>query len=307
MIKLCILYGGKSNEREVSISSMEWVLENISKDKYILETIDIPADGSCGWAKKIAENPPDVVLSALHGGNGENGAVQGFLECLNIPFVGSGVLSSALCMNKHMSKIIMEKVCIPCAEGRLIKSEADFACLEGLLAEYGLPVIIKPNNGGSSVGVVIAEDIESVKKACAGIFETGDHALVEKYYQGREVTCGIVDKGGKPEVLGVLDIIPATKFYDYDAKYVDENTYIGLSDLPGFVQNMIEEISKKAFIALDCRGYARLDMIVYNEQIAVIEMNTLPGLTAHSLIPKAAEHLSGGFSGFLDELISQAM
>jgi len=306
-LKICILYGGSSNERAVSLASLEMIFKNLSKEKYDIELVELPGDRSADWAKRLVNNPPDMVLSALHGGSGENGSVQGLLECLNIPYIGSKVLSSALCMDKQMAKIVMEAAHIPCAEGVFIRSHEDFNRIDSFISNCGLPVVVKPNNGGSSIGIKIAQTQAEIMDACHNIFNMGDSVLMEKYYHGMEVTCALIERNGQVDILGILDIVPGNQFYDYEAKYQDESTYIGLSELPTFIQNMIEEIGRKAFKALGCKGYARLDMIVYNEQVMVIEMNTLPGLTAHSLIPKAAMHLDGGFAGLLDMLIYEEM
>lgn len=303
-MRLCILSGGNSYEREVSISSAKEIYKNLDKSKYNIEIIEIPKDGSLKWIEKLLFSPPDLVLIALHGGMGEGGQVQGLLECMNIPYIGSGVLSSALCLNKYMSKMIMRHSRIPVLDDVLIKNERDFIIYEDIINDMGYPLVVKPNLGGSSVCISIVKNQTELRAAAEKIFKLDDFALVEKYIKGNEVTCGILETPEGLSILPVLDIKTDRGFYDYDAKYVDDGTVISFSSLPEFQKSMICEISKKVFKILNCKGYGRVDMIVYQEQIIVLEMNTLPGLTSHSLIPKAASTENNSFSDFLDHIIS---
>lgn len=307
MIKVCILAGGSSYEREVSLSSAEEIYSNLDRNKYTPEILEIPKEASTIWIKKLLESPPDIVLSALHGGLGEDGSVQGLMECMGIKYVGSKVLSSALCLDKHISKIIMRANHIPVLDDVLIKNSNDLNILKDLINDMGYPLVVKPNIGGSSVGISIVKSFSELEKAVNEVFLLNDYALIEKFVSGTEVTCGIIENEKGLQVLPVLDIKTARNFYDYNAKYKDDDTSISFSSLPKFLQAMIHEISKKVFILLNCRGYGRVDMIVHEEQIIVLEMNTLPGLTSHSLIPKAASMEMGGFSKFLDGLIEFEM
>lgn len=303
-IKLGILFGGSSIEREVSICSANEVLNNIDKDKYDIFIYDIPKDKTDKeWIKKLIDNPPDIVLSTLHGGSGENGNIQGLLNCLCIPYVGSGVLSSALGMNKHISKMIMKANYIPVIDDIFIKKNENIVEYEEKIKQLGFPVIIKPNNGGSSLGISVANNYDEVIKAVNEVINYNDDILIEKFISGKEVTCCVINTENKLDLIYVLDINTLNQFYDYKAKYIDNMTKINISSLPEFLKIMIQEVAKKVFNVLECKGYACIDMIVHEEQIYVIEINTLPGLTKNSLITKASEYSSNGFSKFIDNLI----
>jgi D-alanine-D-alanine ligase len=299
--------GGISPEREVSLMSSRQIIENLDPEKYEIIPIEINSPGFKEWVKRLIEASPDIVLSGLHGGIGENGAVQGLLECLEIPYAGSGVMGSAISMDKAMSKLILRAAHIPVADGVFVRRFENLSEYEERVLRLGFPLVVKPNKGGSSVGVSIVKNMEELRQAADGIRLSDDDILIEKYLDGQEVTCGVLETEHGLEVLAVLDIGAANDFYDYDAKYFNEMTSVAFSRLPHFLRMMIEQIAKKVFTVLECGGYGRVDMIVKEEQVYVLEMNTLPGLTAHSLIPKAAQGIGMDFGAFLDHLIDYAL
>lgn len=303
-IKVALIDGGNSTEREVSFKTSNEMYKNLDKNKYDVQIITIPNDNTNDWVMELIKSKADIVLSALHGGSGEDGTVQGLLECLNIPYVGTKVLGSALSMDKHLSKQIMQLYNIPVAQDVFIKINEEFKNYEDDINKLGYPLVVKPNKGGSSIGITIVNTKQELIKAIDLVKQLKDDILIEKYIQGREVTCGLVENKTDIEVLTVLDISANSTFYDYKSKYEDNNTKIVFSTLPKFLQDMIQEIAKKVFIVLKCKGYARVDMIVHQEQIVVLEINTLPGMTSHSLIPKAIEAKGLSYSQFLDTLIN---
>lgn len=303
-IKVALIDGGDSTEREVSFKTSNEMYKNLDKNKYDVQIITIPNDNTNDWVMDLIKSKADIVLSALHGGSGEDGTVQGLLECLNIPYVGTKVLGSALSMDKHLSKQIMQLYNIPVAQDVFIKINEEFKNYEDDINKLGYPLVVKPNKGGSSIGITIVNTKQELIKAIDLVKQLKDDILIEKYIQGREVTCGLVENKTDIEVLTVLDISANSTFYDYKSKYEDDSTKIVFSTLPKFLQDMIQEIAKKVFIVLKCKGYARVDMIVYQEQIVVLEINTLPGMTSHSLIPKAIEAKGLSYSQFLDTLIN---
>lgn len=302
--KVCILFGGNSIEREISILSKEQLVENLDPYKYDVVQIELPVQKNSDWVKKLMYEKPDIVLSALHGGIGENGSVQGLLECLNIPYVGSKVMSSAISMNKNMSKIIMRANYIPVVDDVFISKNDDIIKYTEKIKKLGFPLIVKPNNGGSSIGVSIVNNYDELLLAITLVKDLKDDILVEKYIYGREATCGVLETDMGLEVLSVLDIDiqGSDKFYNFDAKYFNKNTKVGFSKLPAYLQTMIREIARKVFTILECEGYAVVDMIIFEDEIYVIEINTLPGLTNKSIIPKVACKKSS-FEDFLDRLI----
>jgi len=301
--KVVVLVGGNSMERTVSFHSADNILNNIDKNKYDVRVVEVPNNKNNNWVKEIIEINPDIVFSALHGGRGEDGTIQGLLKCLNIPFVGSCVLSSALCMDKNISKTVMKSNHIPVIEGIFIPKNDKIIQYQEKINEIGYPVIVKPNRGGSSIGISIAENYEEVIKAADKASKFDNEIIIEKFIIGKEINCSVLQTRNGLKVLPVLDITTNNKFYDYKAKYIDKMTKIDLSSLPEYMKAMIEEIAEKVFNLLKCKGYICVDMIIQEEQIYVIEVNTLPGLTVHSLIPKAVSRLGISFSQFIDELI----
>lgn len=301
--KVVLLAGGSSTEREVSFQTSQEMYKNLDKNKYDVDIISIPKEASNEWVIQLIQSKPNIVISALHGGYGEDGTVQGLLECLNIKYVGTKVLGSALGMDKYLSKQIMKLNHIPVAEDVFIQKDEDLTDYDESISKLGFPLVVKPNRGGSSIGISIVNNSEELLKAIECVKALDEDLLIERYIKGREVTCGLVEGEDGVEVLTVLDIDTNSAFYDYRAKYEDDQTKIVFSTLPQFLQDMIQEIAKKVFIILKCTGYARVDMIVKEEQIVVLEINTLPGMTSHSLIPKAIQSKGISYSEFLDSLI----
>lgn len=303
-LNISILSGGISAERDISFQTSKQIFSNLDKNKYNVTILEIPEDKKdTRWVSALISDPPDIVLSALHGGAGENGGVQGLLECLSIPYVGSKVLASALGMDKNMSKVIMRANHIPVPDDVFIKTDDETSHFSEKISELGFPLIVKPNRGGSSIGISIIEKPEELPSAVKLVKSMGDDILIEKYIKGREVTCGVFETGNGLQVLSVLDIETNDAFFDYSAKYENAAARVDFSTLPVFLQTMIQEVAKKGFTVLGCRGYGRVDLIVFEEQIFVLEINTLPGLTSHSLIPRAVKGANMSFSEFLDKLI----
>lgn len=306
-IKIGLLSGGSSPEKNVSFMTRQKILESINLEKYEILEIEIPNSKDKEWIKTLIDSKPDVVLSALHGGKGENGAVQGLLECLEIPYVGSKVLGSAIGMDKYLSKEIMKASYIPVPDDFFIKKEENHLLLIDKIIHMGFPLVVKPNLGGSSIGISFVDSKKELISAIELVKNMNDDVLIEKFIHGREVTCGVVEKNSELFVMSVLDIATTEGFYDYKARYEDDRSLIHFSTLPEFLQTMIQEIAKKVFKVLRCNGYARVDMIVCEEQVYVLEINTLPGMTYRSLIPKAIEGKGDAFQDFLDCLIQEEL
>ncbi len=305
-IKIGVLMGGSSAEREISYRSASNITASLDRTKYNVVCYDIPLKGG-EWINELSANKPDIVLNALHGGKGEDGGVQGVLSCLNIPFVGSGVTASALCMNKALCKTIMADSHIPVIEGILVKKGSCITSMEDNVYRIGFPLIVKPNNGGSSLGISVVNSLDELKAAVEQIFaDFNDDALVEKFIDGREVTCAVLQGENGAEVISLLDINKSQRdIFDYKAKYEDKVWSGGISNLPAYMQDTITGIAKKAFTVLGCSGYVCVDMILMEEQIYVIEVNTLPGMTEQSLIPNAVKALGMELGQFFDGLIER--
>jgi D-alanine-D-alanine ligase len=303
-IRLGILMGGSSFEREISYRSAENIANSLDKTKYDVTKYDVPEDGSTAWITSLTADRPDIVLNALHGGNGEDGGVQGLLNCLGIPFVGSDVTASAICMDKALCKELMRAASIPVADGVSIKRNESLATYEETIGGLGFPLIVKPNKGGSSLGINVVNNMDELRSAVYAVFEDfADDAIVERYIDGKEVTCAVLQGENGAEVISLLDINKQGGIFDYTAKYEGSIWSGGISNLPRYMQDMINGIAKKAFTMLGCSGYACVDMILDEEQIYVIEVNTLPGMTEKSLIPNAVKAVGSDLGSFLDKLI----
>ncbi len=299
-INLMILKGGTSLEREISLKSFENVIKHIDKDKYNILDIDVLNINDLINYIKLFN--PDIVLNLMHGGIGEDGTIQAFLDILNIKYIGSKALSSGICMDKNLSKTILKANNIPVVDYVYIKKEEDYYLYKSEIDELIYPVIVKPNKGGSSIGIKIAKNIEEAFEAIKDIKKLDDDILIEKFIDGKEAICSVVQNKEGVYVLSMLDIDTDTDIFGYDEKY-DKNTNIHFSRLPKFLQTMIKEISKKAFNLLKCEGYANIDFMIKDDDVYVLEVNTIPGFTEKSLLPKGITLHNKTIKEFLDEII----
>lgn len=344
-IKVCVLFGGKSPEHDISLKSATSVISNLDKDKYELHLIGITKDGEwfyysgsvdCleddGWLadksklKKAIISPdsrdaaiivfddvityikPDVVFPVLHGENGEDGTVQGLLELAGIKYVGMGVLSSAVAMDKAYTKIIFKNAGIPQADWvtvlRREMADADEVC-DKIEEKLGYPCFVKPCNTGSSVGVGKAHERDELKKLLENAFNYDRKVIVEEFIDGHEVECAVIGNG-KPDTSCVGEIIPTVEFYDFDAKYKDSSTVLKIpAEIDDKARDEIQSYAKRAFVALDGSGLTRADFFVkYSDGSVVInEVNTMPGFTNISMYPKLWQAEGMSYPEILDELI----
>lgn len=302
--RIVVLSGGSSSEREISLQSAKEVLKHIDTQKYNVKSITIPEKKDIQWVKDILEFSPDLIFNLLHGGYGEDGSVAGLINCLDIPSVGNKVLSGSVCINKNMCKTVLKNNGVPVCDDVFIKKEHNIIDYEEKIKELGFPVIVKPNNGGGSIGVFLAEDIEEVKNAVKDIIKNySDDVIIEKFISGREVTCVIVQKKNALDVLPVIDISTDRKFYDYNAKYIDTSAKLEFSTLPEFIRKMIKDIAEKVFKIFECDGFCCVDFIVKDEQVYFIEVNTIPGFTPQSIVIRTLNKLNINISSFLDSII----
>ena len=300
-----IIYGGRSSEVDISLSTSREIIKNLNKDKYNIIEIFIPYELDNKWVLDLINNKLDIVIIALHGGIGENGSIQGLLECLNIPYIGSGVLGSAIGMNKYITKQLLKNANIKVANSLFIKNKDKLNDID--LSNLNYPLVVKPNEDGSSVGIKIVNNFEELIEGINKIRKLGQDILIEEYIKGNEVSCGVIETINGIEALEVLDIKSNSTFYDYDAKYKDNNTYIDVSSLDKDIVDKIKKTARRVFITLNSKDYARVDMIVNDNGIYVLEINTLPGMTSHSLIPKELNIKKISYSEFLDNLIESKL
>lgn len=277
--KVAVLMGGLSAEREVSLKSGARVLSALQSQNVDAHSID---SGPSVLAVLRDENY-DRAFVMLHGRWGEDGLMQGALEVLGIPYTGSGVLASALAMDKWRSKMLMRQVGIPTPDFALLRSVLE---LDDVAHDIGFPMVIKPSREGSSFGTIKVHAREEMEKAWREASEFDKDVLAEAWIEGQEVTVAIV--GDSP--LPVIRIKAAGEVYDYDAKYrVNSTQYFCPSGLDDSIETTVRNLAMETFALLDCRGWGRVDfMIDQSGQPYVLEANTIPGMTDHSLVPMAA-------------------
>lgn len=304
--KVAVLMGGLSAERDVSLKTGDACANALRGLGYTVAGIDMGLD----VVQAIDKKKPDAVLIALHGRYGEDGTIQGVLEILGIPYAGSGVLASALAMDKIVSKKIFRHEGIPvapdvpCYLGEYKASPED--SLKRVETEVGLPVIIKPNREGSTIGCTIVTDRSELKTALETAFECDDQVLAEKFVEGRLLTVGLVGK--EPTPLPIVEVIAKKGFYDYESKYTTGMTeYVCPAVIDPDETKRLQEIAVRVHKALGCEDISRVDIILGQDgRDYVLELNTLPGMTETSLVPKAAKAAGIGFPELVEMILSGA-
>ena len=295
--KIGVLMGGRSAEREVSLRSGRAVLRALQSGKYNVKAVDAGQD-LCSVLKK---EKIDLAFISLHGGHGENGAVQGLLEIMNIPYTGSGILASALAMDKEASKkaFIYHGISVP--PFRVVHFDEIHNSKSGIRTGFSLPWVVKPSAEGSSVGVEIVKKSSDVGKALKDAFAYGKTVVVEKFIKGKEVQIGILND----EVLGGVEVRPSSEFYSYEAKYTAGMTeYILPPEIDAKTYKKAKESALAAHRALGCRGATRVDLMIDNNMDPfVLEVNTIPGMTETSLLPKIARSAGLDFPALIEKII----
>lgn len=263
--------------------------------------------------RAVARDQVDVAFIAMHGPYGEDGTVQGLLELLGIPYTGSGVLASALAMDKLRSRQLFEWHGIP-VPAYLSVTAADWGdrgYVQRQTAQHlGYPCVVKPNAVGSSIGVSLVRDPPALDSAVDAAFAHGPLVLIEEYVDGTEITCGIVDDPhtGSPAALPLIEVIPHADFYDYQAKYASGGSdHVIPARVSDEVTRRAQALALRAYQALGCEGMSRVDMIVRDKDIVVLEVNTIPGMTSTSLLPDAARAAGIEFPRLLDRIIRSAL
>ncbi len=293
-MRIVVVCGGDSSEREVSLSTGKAVFEALKKNFNDVYCV------ICGNVKdcidKIAAFNPDIVFIALHGGFGENGQLQAALESIGIKHTGCSFRESVVAMDKFLTKSALKSKNIPTSEFLLLDS------IDKLESIDFYPVCIKPQAQGSSVDVGFADNIDQAKPHVEGLLKKYGSALVERKLLGKELTVGIV----YDMVLPIIHIKPKNGFYDYKHKYTKGATeYIVPADLPDAITNLVQDIAYRAYRAIGCNSYARVDLILEGNIPYVLEINTIPGMTATSLLPKAAKAKGISFEELVKILVEK--
>lgn len=293
--RVAVLMGGTSAEREISLMSGKPVLESLVKSGVDAHAFD-PAERALGELKQF-----DRAFIILHGRGGEDGTVQGALELMDVPYTGSGVLASALCMDKWRTKLVWQAAGVPIADYVLLDERSDFAAVA---AQLGLPIFVKPANEGSSIGITKVKRAEDLRDAYHAAARYDALVIAERFIQGAEVHFPILGE----RILPSIRIEPATEFYDYDAKYFRDDTRYHCPGLPAETERQLHEQIFHAFQVLGCRGWGRMDLIVDRAgKPFFLEMNTVPGMTSHSLVPMAARTANISFDDLVLRILDTSM
>ncbi|MBW1709747.1 MAG: D-alanine--D-alanine ligase [Deltaproteobacteria bacterium] len=348
-IRVGILFGGKSGEHEVSLQSAKNVFEAIDKDKYDVVLLGIDKQGQWSLLdtsqfllnaedpRKIklrdshdhvslvpgnrderlvnpgghkSVGPIDVIFPILHGPFGEDGTVQGLLKLANLPFVGAGVLGSAVGMDKDVMKRLLRDAKIPIGRFQVFhRQSGEEMNFKDIKAELGLPFFIKPANYGSSIGINKVRDLDQFERAFKEAFEFDNKIVIEENIEGREIECSVL--GNEEPIASVPgEIIPRHDFYSYEAKYIDENgAYLKIpAELPSPLVSQIQDLATKTYQTLCCEGMARVDFFLKeNNEIIVNELNTIPGFTKISMYPMLWEVSGISYTELIDRLIQLAL
>lgn len=304
MMKIVVAYGGTSPEREVSLASGAAIAEALEQIGYevILEDVKSPSAFINKWPSFGA----DGVFIAFHGGWGENGKLQACLEAFDIPYTGSGPEACMLAMDKATAKLIFSSHKIPVAAGLFKCKGSKIGNREAALFEDHRELIVKPNAGGSTVGVTRVSTMAELEAGLAAAWRIEDQALIEAYIPGREITVAVHEKeNGDVAALPAIDIRPKEGFYDYEHKYTSGATeYLCPAPLPAALAERLGSLAVSAHCGLGCRAYSRSDFRVTSDDCAyILETNTAPGMTATSLVPKAAAASGISFGTFLSSVI----
>lgn len=327
-IKLGLIYGGVSTEHEVSISSYESIIKNIDKDKYDITSFYISKDGTWftdGKRTKDVFNSlkeMDCVFPILHGKNGEDGSIAGILEIIGVSYVGCKTLSSAICMDKVITKKLLEKANISVAKYMFIKKlndnfywvqdNYDYVLLDKEILDLSVntllnyPVVVKPSRSGSSVGVSVANDYLELENAIneASIYD--EKILIEEFIDGKELEVAVLGNNDLT-VSNIGNIIPDEIVYSYNSKYKGNSKTVVLNTIEENLESKIKNIVLTTYKVLDCSGLARVDMFLIGNEVLVNEVNTMPGFTSISMYPKLMESINISYTDLIDRLISLSM
>jgi len=301
-LNISILYGGKSAEYKVSIQT-GLAIAGAIKDRYSLDMINLNTE--------IYNAPQlllgaDLVFNALHGGDGENGNVQAFLDLHHVPYTGSGAKACKIAMDKNITKLIAKSINIPTPNWILLRKNkhTGIKLQDNLSSKFSYPYIVKPCNEGSTFGLSIVNEESELEDAISIAAEFDDEIIIEEFIPGRELTVGII--GNKP--LPIVEINPSHDYYDYECKYTEGmSEYIVPAKLLDSMERSLSEDALKLYQTIGCRHYARADFRLNDKgEYYLLEMNTLPGMTSTSLLPKAAKSAGLEFPELIDTIIKLA-
>lgn len=299
--KVAVIFGGSSAEREVSLKSGAAVLSALRTagvDAHAFDPHEQPLS-------RLQTEGYQRAFIAMHGHGGEDGTLQGALELMRIPYTGSGVLASALAMDKWRTKLVWQAAGIPVPEYVLLDAQSDYTAIETRL---GLPIFVKPANEGSSIGISKVRQTGGLATAYAEAARYDDLVIAERFVDAGEYTIGILTQNGNLRALPMIQIIPAGEYYDFEAKYLrDDTQYRCPCDLPDAQQKTLGDLALRAFSVLGGRGWGRVDLMLDRQgKPYFLEVNTSPGMTDHSLVPMAARAAGLDFTTLVCQVLEGA-
>lgn len=296
--KIGVLMGGPSTEREISIRSGRAMEASLRRQGCSVVTMDVTET----IAQEIRQEKIELAVIALHGRWGEDGAIQGLLEIMGIPYTGSGILASAIGMNKSLTKRLLQYYGLPTPRFVLLRRSLHPTALP---TGFDLPIVVKPTTQGSTVGVTIVRETDQIAQAYLDAFQYDEEILVEEYVQGHEITAGILEE----EALPLIEIVPKEEFYNYEAKYSQGMTeYIVPARLPEETAREVQRLGLKVHQILGCEGYSRVDFrVTVRGEPFILETNTLPGMTETSLLPKAALAAGMDYDALVARIVRAAL
>lgn len=319
--QIAIIYGGFSGERVISEKSASVVKEHLSKDRYEAVLVDVTRNG---WFALYHENRIrinltdfsfdfegnkiafDAVFNAIHGNPGEDGKIQGYFDMLGIPYNNCGVLASSLSFNKVACNRYLSASGIPVARSFIARRGENIDADE-VVKKVGLPCFVKPNDGGSSLGITKVKEKSQILDAIKLAQKEDTDALIESFLDGLEVSCGCMAIDGKPTALGVTEIVPANEFFDFESKYFNKDTQeITPARINNELYDKVMRQTETIYRYLGCKGMIRVDyMICSGDEVFLIEVNTTPGLSEASIIPQQANHFGMTFEQFFSQTIDE--
>ena len=305
MKKIVVLYGGVSEEREVSLKTGMSVAKALTRKGYVVHLLDTINNS---WISALMNIKPDVVFIALHGRSGEDGKVQGILEVLQIPYTGTGVRGSVIAMDKLLSKFYFSQVGLDVP--RFVLYDKNFTPDRIPKADLCYPLVVKPRYGGSTIGLHIVNSDEQLVQAIDDILDMGDVPVIEEFIPGREMTLGVYkNKDGEIILLPLIEIVYNAEVFDYETKYTaGAAKHIIPAPIDNSIYRILEKKIPTLFEVMDLEGVVRFDFILskIDGRLYFLEVNTIPGMTDVSLVPDAARHMGLSFDDLVEEIVKTA-
>jgi D-alanine-D-alanine ligase len=314
-IRTAVLYGGNSSEFNISVQSAEHIAQSLIDEGYTVYKVLIKADCWTAYDEQgnefpvdkndfsINGKPFDLAFPAIHGTPGEDGLLQGYFQALNIPFTGSSLLTSALTFNKFFCNQYLRNYDINMARSVLIRKGQNYSA-DAIIEKLGLPCFVKPNQGGSSFGITKVKEKSDFDAAVNHAFTESDEVLVEEFIEGTEITCGLFKTSDKDYVFAPAEIVSKNEFFDYQAKYDSNyNEEIVPARISETLTQEVQKLSSDIYNWLNCSGIVRIDYILKGNRFYFLEVNTIPGMTAESIVPKMMKHAGMTYGQAADLII----